>query len=198
MSVGFWWVLLGMAIFGGIHSVLAGQGPRLLARRLFGEAGRRWYRLGYNLLAGIILIGVVALVRILPDKVIFRIPMPLMLLTMAMQGIAILSMIFVVHETGILVFVGLVSEETQKPQLATGGIYRFMRHPLYTASLVVLWLFPIMSWNILAFDLGATAYIMVGIHFEELRLLRQFGKKYADYRRRTPMLFPLPGFLRKT
>jgi len=186
-----------MALYGGIHSFLAGQRPRLLARRLFGEAGRRWYRLAYNLLAGLLLLPILLLVRILPDAPLYTIPMPLMLVTMALQGVAILSMIFVVYETGILAFVGLAPEEERTPQLVTNGAYHWMRHPLYTASLVVLWLFPTMGWNLLAFTLGATIYILIGIRFEERRMLRVYGKKYADYRRRTPMLFPLPGFLRR-
>ena len=187
-----------MGIYGGLHSLLAGQRPRLLARRWFGAAGRRWYRLAYNLLAGFGLVLVLALVRLLPDELIFRIPMPWLLLTMAVQGIAILSIIFVVYETGIMTFIGLASEEDQPPHLVTQGLYRWMRHPLYTASLLVVWLYPTLSWNWLAFDLGATIYILVGIQFEERKLLREYGKKYADYRRRTPMLFPLPRFLKKT
>lgn len=198
MSSGFWWILLSMGIYGGLHSFLAGQRPRLLARRRFGAAGRRWYRLAYNLMAVIGLVVVLALVRLVPDALIFRIPMPWLLLTMAVQGIAILSMIWVVSDTGLMIFTGLASEEAQPPHLVTQGLYRWMRHPLYTAALLVVWLFPTMSWNLLAFDLGATIYILVGIQFEERKLLHEYGKKYADYRRRTWMLFPLPNFVKKT
>ncbi len=186
-----------MGIYGGLHSILASQRPRLLARRLFGEAGRRWYRLAYNLAAGLTLLVVLALTRLLPDAVIYRIPMPLVLVTMAAQGVAILSMVYVVHETGIMTFVGLISEEAQPPQLNTRGLYHWMRHPLYTASLIVLWLLPTMSWNLLAFNLGATAYILIGIRFEERKLLKEYGKKYADYRKKTGMLLPLPRMFKK-
>ena len=47
-----------------------------------------------------------------------------------------------------------------------------------------------MTWNILAFNLGATLYILVGIQFEERKLLKEFGQAYADYRRGVPMLIP--------
>jgi protein-S-isoprenylcysteine O-methyltransferase Ste14 len=186
-----------MGIYGGLHSFLAGQRPRLLARRLFGAAGRRWYRLAYNLVAGFALILVLALIRALPDEPIYRIPMPIMLVTMALQGIGILSIILVLYETGIRAFVGLSTEDAQQPHLVTDGLYQVMRHPLYAGTLLLLWLFPTMSWNLLAFNLGATLYILLGIRFEERRLLREYGKKYADYRKKTPMLFPLPGFGKK-
>ena len=49
---------------------------------------------------------------------------------------------------------------------------------------------PNMTWNLLAVCIGATVYILIGVRFEEHKLLRQFGKKYADYKRRTPLLIP--------
>ena len=179
-----------MGVYGLIHSLLAGERPRLWARRRLGAPGKRWYRLAYNLLAGFGLLAILLLERGLPDEIIYRIPMPWMLLSMSLQGAALLSMLLVVHETGILPFIGLVSEESQPPQLITSGLYHWVRHPLYTATLLVIWLMPNMTWNLLAICAGATVYILIGVRFEERKLLRQFGKKYADYRRRTGMLIP--------
>ena len=72
----------------------------------------------------------------------------------------------------------------------TGGLYRWVRHPLYTCSLLLLWLVPTMTWNLLALAIGLTVYILMGIVFEERKLLREFGPAYAEYRRRTPGLIP--------
>ena len=74
------------------------------------------------------------------------------------------------------------------------GLYRYVRHPLYTAGLVFIWLLPIMTWNLLALNIGLTAYILIGATFEERKMLNQFGEKYADYRCKTPMLIPGMGF----
>ena len=197
MTSGFWWILGSMGVYGGVHSILSTERARLLARRRFGAAGKRWYRLAYNLLAVVTLVPVLVLVRVLPDGLIYRIPMPWMLLSMALQGIAILAMLYLVYETGMMTFLGLVSEEAQPPHLVTDGLYHWMRHPLYTCGLVILWLFPTMSWNLLALAIGATIYILVGIQFEERKLLGEYRNKYADYRRRTPMLIPLPWRLKK-
>ncbi|NOH03709.1 MAG: isoprenylcysteine carboxylmethyltransferase family protein [Chloroflexi bacterium] len=72
----------------------------------------------------------------------------------------------------------------------TRGLYRLVRHPLYTFSLVFIWLTPVMSQNSLALYTGATLYLLIGAYFEERKLLRDFGEAYAEYKRKTPMLIP--------
>ena len=44
----------------------------------------------------------------------------------------------------------------------------------------------------LVFALGMSAYILVGLYFEERDLVRQYGDAYRDYQRQTPRLLPLP------
>jgi protein-S-isoprenylcysteine O-methyltransferase Ste14 len=54
----------------------------------------------------------------------------------------------------------------------------------------LIWLLPILTWNLLALNLGLTAYVFIGAYFEERKLLLEFGESYAEYRKRTPMLIP--------
>ena len=70
------------------------------------------------------------------------------------------------------------------------GLYRFVRHPLYTAGLVIIWLMPVMTCNLLALNIGLTLYVLIGAVYEERKLLKEFGQAYAAYRQRTPMLIP--------
>jgi methanethiol S-methyltransferase len=70
------------------------------------------------------------------------------------------------------------------------GLYKLVRHPLYTCGLILVWLPPVMTWNLLAFAIGATVYILIGAYFEERKLVAEFGQAYLDYRKRTPMLIP--------
>jgi protein-S-isoprenylcysteine O-methyltransferase Ste14 len=72
----------------------------------------------------------------------------------------------------------------------TGGLYHYVRHPLYTFSLLILWLSPTMTLNSFIVYLALTIYILIGIVFEERKLLREFGEEYANYRSITPMLIP--------
>ncbi len=70
------------------------------------------------------------------------------------------------------------------------GLYRWVRHPLYTAGLLFIWLTPVMSINLLALNIGLSVYLVVGAIFEERKLLQAFGPAYAEYQQRTPMLVP--------
>ena len=97
-------------------------------------------------------------------------------------------------QTGFVAFSGLgqladPDIETRRP-LVTDGLYHWVRHPLYSAGLVFIWLIPHITINLLALNLGLTLYIFVGTYFEERKLLKVFGADYAAYQRRTPLFFP--------
>ncbi len=76
--------------------------------------------------------------------------------------------------------------------LIVTGLYRWVRHPLYTAGLLLIWLTPVMTTSILALNLSLTLYIIVGSRLEERRLLAEFGQAYADYQAAVPGLIPRP------
>ena len=51
-------------------------------------------------------------------------------------------------------------------------MYRFDRHPIMTGMLIGVWATPLMTLDHLLFASGATAYICVGVFFEERSLRR--------------------------
>ena len=70
-------------------------------------------------------------------------------------------------------------------------LYKLTRHPLYFGWLIVFWAAPTMTSTRLVLALATTAYIVIAIQLEERDLLKNH-QEYADYRRRVPMLIPLP------
>jgi protein-S-isoprenylcysteine O-methyltransferase Ste14 len=68
--------------------------------------------------------------------------------------------------------------------------YRWVRHPLYVGFILAFWAIPRMSVGHALLALGLTAYIAIGIRFEERDLVASLGSPYAQYRRRVGMLFP--------
>lgn len=77
--------------------------------------------------------------------------------------------------------------------LRTPGLYRLVRHPMMFGLLIAFWATPTLTTDRLLFALGMSAYILIGVSYEERDLLRSFGAAYAVYRRRVPMLLPRPG-----
>jgi len=190
-----WLVLLAVLVYGLVHSFLASLWAKARARRWFGVLADRTYRLLYNLFAVVSFLPVLALVGLLPDQPLYTIPFPWVLITSLGQITAVAALVLGLFQTdawSFLCFRQLVQPTAvdQPATLVIKGLYRWVRHPIYTAGLVFIWLTPVMTANLLAMNAGLTIYIVVGALFEERKLLREFGQAYIDYRRRTPMLVP--------
>ncbi len=72
----------------------------------------------------------------------------------------------------------------------TPGLYRYVRNPLMLGFVIMMWSAPMMSQGRLLFALVVTAYIFIGIRFEEKDIGDALGEEYARYRAATPMIFP--------
>jgi methanethiol S-methyltransferase len=186
------WLIFTIVLWGLLHSLLASLGFKNFLRRVLGDGFMKFYRLLYNLLAVISIAPVLYLMVSLPNKILYQIPIPWKYLMLSGEGVSALLLFVAVLQTDIFSFAGLrqLIEEKQSGNLVTTGIYRFVRHPLYTFSLLILWLSPSMTMNSLIVYSALTIYVLVGIVFEERKLLQEFGKEYADYKSTTPMLLP--------
>ena len=191
----FFWIILAAAVYGALHSLTASLYVKALAEKRLGLFIRRFYRLFFNLFSIASFLVVFALVIWLPDQLLYSVPSPWLWLMLILQVLAGLLGLVSLRQTGLSALVGLEQvfspEGNSRPRpLSQHGFYRWMRHPVYTFSLLFIWMTPRMSLNLLALYLGFTLYILVGIYFEEKKLLAEFGETYAEYRRRTPMLIP--------
>jgi protein-S-isoprenylcysteine O-methyltransferase Ste14 len=74
--------------------------------------------------------------------------------------------------------------------LAIRGPYRFVRHPLYSLFLVLLWTCPDVTSDRLLFNTLFTGWIVLGSILEERDLVRQYGDPYRAYQQEVPMLVP--------
>lgn len=186
------WLLFAITLWGILHSLLASNEAKDFFCRTFGNGFMRLYRLLYNLFSVVSFLPILYLMVILPDRMLYTVPAPFSIIMRLGQGISLILLGVAVFQTDLLSFVGLrqVFEEEKKRPLMTGGLYHYVRHPLYTFSLLVLWLSPNMTLNSFIVYLAITIYILIGIIFEERKLLREFGEEYANYRSVTPMLIP--------
>jgi protein-S-isoprenylcysteine O-methyltransferase Ste14 len=181
-----------IALWGIVHSLLASVAVKDSFRRLAGAQAMRAYRFLYNVFAIVSFAPILGLMRMLPDHALYVIPAPWMFFTLAGQGIAALLLLIALFQTDALAFIGLrqLLEGESPSILVADGFYRVVRHPLYLFGLVILWLTPFMTLNLLIVNIGLTLYLFLGAYFEERKLLREFGAAYSEYKAVTPMFIP--------
>jgi protein-S-isoprenylcysteine O-methyltransferase Ste14 len=77
--------------------------------------------------------------------------------------------------------------------LITSGPYRFVRHPIYTSLLCLLWavgfLFTRLPWLALATVLAVLG-TEIRVRVEDGLLQSRFGKQFEDYKRSVPGYIP--------
>lgn len=81
-----------------------------------------------------------------------------------------------------------------EPHFKTVALYKQVRHPMMLGFIVALWATPHMTIGHLVFAGTMSAYILVGIYFEERDLVRKHGASYRHYQLEVPKL--IPGFAR--
>jgi protein-S-isoprenylcysteine O-methyltransferase Ste14 len=196
MMTGTLYLIGASVLWGVVHSILASHGFKHLVRQAAGAAAFfRLYRFAYNLFSFASLFPIAVMLLTFPDQPLYSIPEPWLYLTTILQGLAAMALIAGVMQTGLMEFAGLAQimpsyGESKPAELVTGGLYAYVRHPLYTAGLVFIWFSPEMTINRLALWSVFTLYIMLGAFFEERKLLKDFGAAYAEYKSKTPMLIP--------
>ncbi len=91
------------------------------------------------------------------------------------------------------VWLHLLQRRYVHPPFMVTWMYRVVRHPLYAGMLLAFWSAPTMTLGRLVFAIGMSAYIGIGVRYEERDLVRFIGQDYQRYRERVPMIVPRPG-----
>jgi methanethiol S-methyltransferase len=185
-----------LAVFAAQHSVMA--------RARFKE---RWTRIihpsmersTYVLATGAVLLPLLALWQPLP-AVLWSVDSPLA--RGAVTGIALLGWAYLFLATFAIdhlelfgleqVWRGFRGKAPAPLPFRERWMYRIDRHPIMTGLLVGLWATPDLTAGHLLFAAGFSLYVVIGVHFEERALRRQWGETYEAYRRRVPSIVPLP------
>ena len=197
LAVSFLLIVVFFALWALVHSALAGRRCKTRARSLLGERGFRWYRLSFNLFAALSLAPVLWLSWRLPDLPLYSASGVVRWLMLGVQASCGLVIVMVVRRTGMGRFLGFEQithgGEPRAGALNVGGLYRYVRHPLYLLGLVVIWVSPVMTRNSLALGAVMSAYFWLGSIHEEQQLIDEFGDRYRHYRETVPRIIPRPG-----
>jgi protein-S-isoprenylcysteine O-methyltransferase Ste14 len=188
-------LIMTAVLYSLVHSLTASLWMKARIALLLGPAFNRWYQLAYNLWAGIAFLPILWLLAVLPDQTLYTIPWPWLLLTTIGQLMGAIIIVIGILQTGALSFLGIRQAfssrlQTEETSLVTTGLYRWVRHPLYTGGYLLIWFTPMMTINLLTLFTILSIYLVVGAKLEERRLVRAFGDDYRAYRAEVPMLVP--------
>lgn len=113
----------------------------------------------------------------------------------------ICSLIFVIQGVYLLRKIGGTAQKPESPEtfafentanLVTAGIYKYIRHPMYSSLLLLAWgahLKHITIAGTIAVTV-ATAALFATAKMDERECLRTFGSAYADYMKKTKRFIP--------
>lgn len=189
--------LLGYAL---LHSLLAARPVKRRAARLLGPR-MAYYRLGYVFLSVLLLLPLPFLP--MPPGRLYCVPVPWDWVLRGLQAASLAGFLWALGAVDQGEFLGLAQirrhraglpslDLDETPELVTRGPYRFCRHPLYLFASCGLLAQPCVTRAYALLAGWTLLYFWTGSHFEERRLIRQFGDAYLRYRAATPRLFPFP------
>lgn len=183
-----------LAVFGAQHSVMARPAFKRMWTKI---VPKEIERSTYVLFASLALALVMACWRPLPAPV-FTVDDPLKAKALlALSGLGwtlVLVSTFLISHFQLFGlsqgFSKLLRRAPEDPPFTTPMLYKFMRHPLYAGFIIAFWSTPSMTQGHLLFAAATTAYIFVGVFFEERDLVAQFGERYRRYRADVGMFLP--------
>lgn len=188
-------LILLWAVYYVIHSVLAAAS----VKRYFGEMlGKnfRYYRLAYSVFAAVTLLGVLWYQYSFSTPMLFD-SFVIKIVSFFLLVLPGFSIMFISIKKYFFLLSGVRSIYVATPpaELKLTGIHRFVRHPLYSGTILFVWglflIFPLVS-NLIAVVM-LTLYVLAGIVFEEKKLVAEFGDQYKDYMDQVPGLIPRFG-----
>jgi protein-S-isoprenylcysteine O-methyltransferase Ste14 len=178
--------------FSLFHSIFAGEGFKKFMQHLM-KKKYKYYRMLYSIFASISLAVILLYQVTITSVMLWKVPLIEMIFAGAglISGAGIMAIFiknFFFELSGVDVFRSVKNSNN----LFHSGLYKHVRHPLYAATLLFIWsiffLYPSMD-NLIS-SLCITIYTLIGIHFEEKKLIKAFGSSYIQYRLITPMIIP--------
>jgi len=182
----------------GLHSLLITRRARDYFVRRLGERFV-WFRLAYNIFSLVTLIPVVLVHWRLQGPVLFAWSGYWQVARLVLFGAAGLLFYGGARAYDMGYFLGLkqvreyrAGRRPAPARLSREGVLGYVRHPWYTAGLLVIWtLGPVTAASLVA-KVVLSGYLVIGAVLEERKLVAEFGEEYRQYQREVNMLLPWP------
>ena len=181
------WIWVSGLFFALSHSLLAANRCKQYLYQ-HGWSEQR-YRLIYSIIAVLATVIWILFVRQLPDSPLYQTHGLLWGILIALQGMGIFIALAAIQPIDGLAFLGLRTTKQGVDPFVVRGIYRRIRHPMYSGAMLILLAMPAQTSNGLSFTLLICLYFIIGVRLEEARMIAAHPD-YADYRHRVPAFVP--------
>lgn len=180
-----------------VHSfLLSSRGRQLLGRLVPGSYGRTLGTTTFAIVASLQLIALFTLWT--PSGIIWwRAEGATLAVILAAYTATWLLLIKATYDAGIEVQSGalgwlsmLQKKKPRFPDMPTGGLFRFIRQPIYVSFALTLWTVPVWTPDQLALAVTLTAYCLLAPRLKEKRFEARYGDRFRAYRREVPYVIP--------
>lgn len=187
-------IALAWIAYGTLHSLFAS----LCFKRWFNAhwpGAMRAYRLGFNLVALLLLLPVLNLTHGFQGEALWRVPD---WIAWPAAAIVIAGFAWSMRWYHGPTFLGLrqwrdhAGPDDEREAFRLSPLHRHVRHPWYSLGLLWIWTRDLnAAWLVAACVI--TLYLLIGSRLEENKLIALYGEAYRRYRARVPGLLPIPG-----
>lgn len=182
-------LLLAWLIYFFLHSLLAATAVKQFFYQVFATTPRL-YRIGYNLftLTGLIILCWFQFV--ITSAVLFHTVLITNAISFFIMIIGLFIMVASIRNYDWKSFIGITEEKIYA--LVIKGMNKYVRHPLYTGTMLFVLGFFIWQpyYKNLLLMLLMWLYLAVGIIFEERKLVTIYGEIYKNYQKKVKKMIP--------
>ena len=179
-----------------LHSALIATRTTDYMKKKLGEQ-YRFYRLFFNIVSLATLIPVMYYSISLPQAPVFCWEGPLLIVKYLLLATCIYLFAASAQHYGMSQFLGIRQIRTGRANFSlsgydtfdTSGILNAIRHPWYTAGIMIVWARDI-SLSTLLINIVINAYFIIGTVLEERKLVLEYGEKYREYQKNVSMFIP--------
>lgn len=181
-----------------LHSLLTAPGWMRCMHSMFGPR-TAYYRLAYVIVSIITLVPILLLWRRTDSPELWEWPAFVALLRWIGVAASLVVLAVAARSYDQVFFFGFrqirehrAGARAEFSGFVTAGILRRIRHPYYSAGILLL-----LCWgdataaNLIVAAIGV-GYLVIGAFLEERKLVTEFGEEYRRYQREVPMFIPCP------
>lgn len=187
-----------------LHSTLIAATVTDYMKRQLGEQFR-FYRLFYNIVSSVTLVPLLYYSTSARGAPVFRWEGPLAIIKYLLLLTSIYLFVAGGRHYSLPQFLGIHQIKTRRVNhtlaehgtFDTSSILGVIRHPWYTAGILLVWAQNI-SPSTFLINIVISVYFVIGAFLEERKLLREFGEKYLEYQRNVSMFIPYKWVKAKT